>query len=58
LNIIREYPGQDEVYLTIATKEGTLNLEMPNITTNYCTELRQELLSLARGKLIVEEGDE
>jgi DNA polymerase-3 subunit alpha len=58
LNVIREYPGQDEVYLTIATKEGTLNLEMPNITTNYCTELRQELLSLARGKLIVEERDE
>ena len=51
LDIIRRYPGADEVRLAISTEEGLVNLEMPNITTNYCPELREQL-----AELVGEEG--
>ena len=46
LDIIRHYPGQDEVCLAIATSEGLVNLEMPNVTINYCPELHQKLTEI------------
>jgi len=46
LDIIRHYPGQDEVCLAIATSEGLVNLEMPNVATNYCPELHRELMEI------------
>lgn len=46
LDILRRYPGKDEVHLAIATSEGLVNLQMPNITTSYCSELHQQLMEL------------
>ncbi len=46
LDIVRRYPGEDEVLLTIATDEGLVNLEMPNVATSYCPELHQQLTDL------------
>jgi hypothetical protein len=55
LDIIIEYPGQDEVSLAIATEDGVVNLEMPNITANCCSELRHRLLSLVPEEGLTEE---
>ncbi len=56
LDTIRHYPGEDEVGLAIATSEGLVNLEMPNVATNYCPELHQELVEIVGEEgLIVED---
>jgi DNA polymerase-3 subunit alpha len=44
LDIIKRYPGRDEVHLSIATQQGLVNLEMPNVTTRYCPEMHQQLI--------------
>jgi len=46
LDIIKRYPGPNEVCLAITTSEGLVNLEMPNVATNYCPELHQQLTEL------------
>jgi DNA polymerase-3 subunit alpha len=46
LDIIRCYPGQDEVLLAIDTGDGLVNLEMPGVTTGYCRDLHQQLTGL------------
>jgi DNA polymerase-3 subunit alpha len=51
LEIVKGYIGQDEVHLVISTKEGAVNLEMPNLKTMYCQELHEQL-----AELIGEEG--
>lgn len=43
IDILRRYPGQNKVYLNIINKDKTVNLELPDVTTNYCPELIQEL---------------
>ncbi len=56
VDAFKRYPGQDEVLLTIATAEGLVSLEMPNVTTDCCAELQQELLGLVgEGGLAVTE---
>jgi DNA polymerase-3 subunit alpha len=43
VDILKSYPGQDRVSLTVLSDGEITNLEMPNITINYCPELAREL---------------
>jgi len=43
---VRSYRGDDEVLLSVATRDGLVNVEMPNAYTRYCTELHQDLVGL------------
>jgi len=43
MNIFKSYPGQDRVSLTVVSDGEVTNLDMPNITVNYCPELAREL---------------
>jgi DNA polymerase-3 subunit alpha len=43
VDILKSYPGQDRVSLALVGDGETANLEMPNITVNYCSELAREL---------------
>jgi DNA polymerase-3 subunit alpha len=43
MDILKSYPGQDRVSLTVVDDGEITNLEMPNITVNYCPELAREL---------------
>ncbi|MGB5926159.1 MAG: DNA polymerase III subunit alpha [Dehalococcoidia bacterium] len=43
VDILKSYPGQDRVSLTVLGDGEITNLEMPNITVNYCPELAGEL---------------
>ncbi|MGA8848536.1 MAG: DNA polymerase III subunit alpha [Dehalococcoidia bacterium] len=43
MDILKSYPGQDRVSLTVVSDGEITNLEMPNITVNYCPELAREL---------------
>jgi DNA polymerase-3 subunit alpha len=43
VEILKSYPGQDRVSLTVVSDGEITNLEMPNITVNYCPELASEL---------------
>jgi DNA polymerase-3 subunit alpha len=43
VDILKSYPGQDRVSLTVLGDGEMTNLEMPNITVNYCPELAGEL---------------
>jgi DNA polymerase-3 subunit alpha len=43
MDILKSYPGQDKVSLTVVSDGEITNLKMPNITINYCPELAGEL---------------
>jgi DNA polymerase-3 subunit alpha len=43
MDILKSYPGQDRVSLAVVSDGEITNLEMPNITVNYCPELAREL---------------
>jgi DNA polymerase-3 subunit alpha len=43
MDILKGYPGQDSVSLAVVSDGEVTNLEMPNITVNYCPELAREL---------------
>jgi DNA polymerase-3 subunit alpha len=43
VDILKSYPGQDRVSLAVVGDGEVTNLEMPNITINYCPELVREL---------------
>jgi DNA polymerase-3 subunit alpha len=43
MDILKSYPGQDRVSLAVVGDGEITNLEMPNITVNYCPELAREL---------------
>jgi len=43
MDILKNYPGQDEVSLAVVSDGEMTKLEMPNITINYCPELAREL---------------
>ena len=45
-DVLREYQGEDEVYLTIAADGGLVSLKMPSLSTGYCPELHQRLAQL------------
>ena len=46
MNLLKDYPGQDKVSLTVASGDETTNLEIPEITINYCPELARELSNI------------
>jgi len=43
---LRDFPGQDEVKLSVTNGERVIHLRFYNIHTNYCPELRQRLVEL------------
>ncbi len=45
IDILKEFPGQDEVSLCISNEEKVTNLKLPN-ASNYCPELHQRLVEL------------
>ena len=50
INILKDFPGQDEVSLRITSEEKGVHLKLPNIRINYCPELRQRLVQLVGKK--------
>ncbi len=46
INILRDFPGQDEVSLRVTNEDKVFNLKLPNLTINYCPELHQRLVEL------------
>jgi len=54
-DILRDYPGEDEVCLSVTGGDETVNLELPDLTTGYCPELHQRLAAIVgEGNLAVE----
>jgi len=51
VDILRGFPGEDEVNLCVINGERIINLKLSNIHTNYCPQLHQRLV-----KLVGEEG--
>ncbi|MDH4292234.1 MAG: OB-fold nucleic acid binding domain-containing protein, partial [Dehalococcoidia bacterium] len=49
VDILKSYPGQDRVSLTVLGDGEITNLEMPNITVDYCPELAGELSEIVGG---------
>jgi len=43
MDILKGYPGQDRVSLAVVSEYEMTNLEIPEITINYCPELAREL---------------
>jgi DNA polymerase-3 subunit alpha len=43
VDILKSYPGQDRVSLTVVADGEITNLEMPAVTINYCPDLAGEL---------------
>ena len=53
---LKQFPGNDEVQLTIVTSEGATKLEMPECITSYGPELHDQLLNLVdEQNLMIEE---
>jgi len=44
--ILRDFPGRDEVNLSVTSEERVSYLKLANIYTNYCPELHQQLVEL------------
>ena len=44
--VLRDFPGPDEVKLSVTNGERVINLRLYNIYTNYCPELHQRLVEL------------
>lgn len=54
IGILNDFPGQDEVKLSIGSKDRTIGLKLSNICVNYCHELRMQLKGiLGKRQLIV-----
>jgi hypothetical protein len=43
VDILKSHPGQDRVSLAVVGDGEVTNLEMPNVTIDYCPELAGEL---------------
>ncbi len=55
-DVLRDFPGEDEVCLSVTKDDEVISLELPGATTGYCPQLRQRLMSLlGEGELRVEE---
>jgi DNA polymerase-3 subunit alpha len=46
IDILKDFPGQDEVSLRVANEEKVINLKLSNVSINYCPELHQRLVEL------------
>ncbi len=55
-DILRDFPGKDEVRLSVIKDDEVINLKLPDMTTDYSPELQQRLMSLlGEAELRVEE---
>jgi DNA polymerase-3 subunit alpha len=45
-NILSGFPGEESVHLAIRDSSGVTKLDVPNITTKYCPQLHERLISL------------
>ena len=52
LDAIRSFPGGDEVRLRVNQGDEVTNLELPDMTTGYCPELKQRLADLLGGEAV------
>jgi len=43
IDILKDFPGEDEVRLRVINKDKVYNLKMPHIYINYCPELHNKL---------------
>ena len=56
-NVLKQFPGQDKVYLTIVSGERTTKLEVPDLAIDYGPELHRYLVDVINEQdLIVEES--
>lgn len=56
ISILQDYPGHDTVSLSIMGGDEPTNLDMPEVTINYCPELASELSNiLGKGILRLEQ---
>ena len=56
-DVLRQFPGEDEVHLVIVSSEGVTKLEVPHLGISYCPELRRQLVELISEKdVILEES--
>jgi len=46
ISIFKEFPGPDEVKLSVVNGESITHLRLPNLFTGYCPELHQRLMEL------------
>jgi DNA polymerase-3 subunit alpha len=46
IDILQNFPGEDEVSLSLESKEETINLKLTSITVKYGTDLRHRLVEL------------
>ena len=46
MQLLLEFPGQDSVQLQITSNDQRTLLEMPLVTTSFCTELKEKLSAL------------
>ncbi|UCH42938.1 MAG: DNA polymerase III subunit alpha, partial [Dehalococcoidales bacterium] len=46
ISTVKEFPGTDEVSLSVNINGSITNMKLPDVTTNYCAELRERLVEL------------
>jgi len=46
IDILRDFPGEDEVKLRVINEEKVVHLRLPDMGTSYCPELHQRLVEL------------
>ena len=46
ITILKDFPGQDEVKLSITNEDKVINLRLADASTSYCPELHQRLAEL------------
>ena len=44
--MLKSYPGEDEVSLTVISSSERIRLDLPNVAVSYSPELRQGLAEL------------
>ena len=58
IDILNDFPGQDEVNLCVVNEEKVINLKLPKTYTNYCPRLHQRLVELVgEDKIRIERTD-
>ena len=56
IDTLRQFAGEDTVYLAITSSEGLTKLDMPDLTTSYCPDLHRQLVDLVgENSFIVED---
>jgi len=58
VDVLKDFPGQDEVSLRVINGEKVVNLKLSDIHTGYCPQLHQRLVDLVgEDGLILEQND-